>query len=184
MPNLITPAQLSFVDKLIAERATIYRQLGQDSSAAVILTYTSTHDVAGLSKAKASTGISALIAGNKELREQANNALRAVAAAPQTTGRITEDGMYRMDGTIYKVQEARNGSGRLYAKVLADNGDNTFSFEYAAGIVYKLRAEHKLTLDEAKEFGALYGTCCVCSRTLTNENSIEAGIGPICASKF
>lgn len=39
-------------------------------------------------------------------------------------------------------------------------------------------------VEAAKRIGLLTGTCCVCGRSLTNEGSIEAGIGPICASKF
>lgn len=34
------------------------------------------------------------------------------------------------------------------------------------------------------ECGHQTGICCVCGRTLTDPKSIEAGIGPICASKF
>jgi len=56
-------------------------------------------------------------------------------------------------------------------------------FVYDPGAVRRLRPEHRMSLEEAKEFGALYGTCCVCGRTLTNEDSIEAGIGPVCAGK-
>jgi hypothetical protein len=41
-----------------------------------------------------------------------------------------------------------------------------------------------MTLDQAKAFGALYGACCNCGKTLTDERSIEAGIGPVCARKF
>lgn len=95
-----------------------------------------------------------------------------------------EDGMYRLDGTIYKVQHAVHGSGRQYAKELV-GGDNSaeWSFEYAAGAIRKLRPEHRMTLEEAKEFGALYGTCCVCGRTLTRESSIAEGIGPVCSGK-
>lgn len=99
---------------------------------------------------------------------------------------ITEDGMYMMGDHIFKVQFAVHGSGRLYAKRLVPPTAyaEKATFEYAPGIVKQLTPEHKMTLEQAKEFGALYGTCCVCGRTLTNEGSIENGIGPICASKF
>jgi len=40
-----------------------------------------------------------------------------------------------------------------------------------------------MTVDEAARYGRLYGRCMVCGRTLTDEGSIERGIGPICASK-
>lgn len=96
-----------------------------------------------------------------------------------------EDGMYVLDGVIYKVQHAVHGSGRQYAKRLVPNSPGErASFEYAPGMVRKLRPEHRMTMEQAKEFGALYGTCCQCGRVLTNEDSIEAGIGPICASKL
>ena len=89
------------------------------------------------------------------------------------------EGMYRMDGRIFKVQRAIHGSGHLYAKELTTDG-----FVYAGGIVHKLNSSHRMTLEQAKEYGALYGTCCVCGIALTNEKSIAAGIGPVCATKF
>lgn len=97
------------------------------------------------------------------------------------------EGMHRLNGQIYKVQRAVNGSGRLYAKALVqDEIDSAqgWSFVYSPGAVRHLSEATVMTLDEAKEFGALYGTCCVCGRTLTDENSIAAGIGPVCAGKF
>jgi Family of unknown function (DUF6011) len=120
----------------------------------------------------------------------------------QTPGDL-EVGMYRMDETIYKVQVAVHGSRHPYAKRLFrtdycgvcgehenfhDDGPHEFkvkwAFEYARGMVQKLRPEHKMSLEEAKEFGALYGTCCCCGATLTREESIENGIGPICGGKY
>lgn len=47
-----------------------------------------------------------------------------------------------------------------------------------------IKPEHRMTLDEAKEYGKVTGTCCNCGRLLTNEESIANGIGPICATKF
>lgn len=108
--------------------------------------------------------------------------------------------MYKYDGDIYKVQKAVHGSGNLYAKklVVLDGGYEvqsgegwrggrltkvTVSFEYAPGIFNKLSEDDRLSLEEAREFGALYGTCCVCGRLLTNELSIALGIGPVCGSR-
>ena len=34
----------------------------------------------------------------------------------------------------------------------------------------------RMSLADAKAFGALYGCCCNCGATLTDETSIEAGI--------
>lgn len=107
------------------------------------------------------------------------------AAAPSSGGSpVTEDGMYLTpDGTVYKVQVAHHGSGNLYAKRLVVE-DGTGSFEYERGGLRKLRAEWKMTLEQAKKFGQLYGICCVCSAVLTNETSIAEGIGPVCAGRW
>jgi hypothetical protein len=91
------------------------------------------------------------------------------------------EGMYVKDGEIYKVQKAVHGSGHLYAKRLDKDSQK---FEYATGMVRQLTQAHKMSLAEAKAYGALYGVCCVCARTLTNEESIEAGIGPICVGRM
>lgn len=100
---------------------------------------------------------------------------RETAAVPVEPAR---EGMYRMGDKIYKVQKAVHGSGNLYAKELVQGG-----FVYAPGIVKRLNGSHRMTLEQAKEYGALYGTCCVCGRTLTDEVSIANGIGPVCAGK-
>jgi hypothetical protein len=106
-------------------------------------------------------------------------------SADAVEDRVSLEGMHRLGGKIYKVQVAVNGSGNEYAKELRNLGDvDGFGFVYAPGVVRKLSVRTRLTLEEAKEFGALYGTCCVCGRTLTDEKSIAAGIGPVCAGKF
>lgn len=100
-----------------------------------------------------------------------------------STGGAVE-GMHKFGGVIFKVQRAVHGSGNLYAKALVEDGAGGWVFEYAPGAVRNLSEATKLSLEEAKQFGVLYGTCCVCGRTLTNEDSIADGIGPVCATKF
>ena len=109
---------------------------------------------------------------------------RPKATKGKPAAEVTEDGMYRTpDGEIFKVQIAHHGSGNLYAKRLVVGGGKG-RFEYEAGAIRKLRPEWKMTLEEAKEFGRLYGVCCNCAAVLTDEDSIAAGIGPVCATKF
>lgn len=97
-------------------------------------------------------------------------------ARTQSAGIV--EGMYRRDGIVYKVQRAVHGSGHLYAKILQGT-----TFTVAPGAISALRPEHQMTLDDAKEYGRLYGVCCRCGRTLTDESSIAAGIGPVCSGK-
>jgi hypothetical protein len=118
-----------------------------------------------------------------------------VKEQPAPAPEVSLEGMHRVGEEIYKVQRAVHGSGHLYAKRLTKTefkfdmqhgktSDDGWKFEYAPGAMRLLSTDTKMTLEQAKEWGALYGTCCVCGRTLTNEESIEAGIGPVCAGKF
>lgn len=51
-----------------------------------------------------------------------------------------------------------------------------------AAAVAKLNSE--TLLDEVQQYGFETGECGCCGRTLTNPDSIAAGIGPICASRW
>ena len=106
-------------------------------------------------------------------KREASDIINWLKALPRKSTRpavenVNLEGMHKVGDRIFKVQVAVHGSGNLYAK----------------GAMRFLSADTKMTLEEAKQFGALYGTCCVCGRTLTNEDSIEAGIGPVCAKGF
>lgn len=151
----LTEGQESFIRRLVAERDTTNVPLPEDLST--------------IPRSDVDKVLSALKAAPYRSR---------ATTSPDTPG-VTE-GMYkRADGAIYKVQRSRE-SQRLYAKRL---NQDTQTFEYASGALRSLTPADRMTLDEAKAYGALYGTCCVCSRTLTDETSIENGIGPVCAGK-
>jgi hypothetical protein len=38
--------------------------------------------------------------------------------------------------------------------------------------------------DAARAYGKAWSVCCVCGQTLTNDDSIARGIGPVCAEKY
>ena len=168
-----TDAQKRFVRKLLAEKDLT----GSLYDTPIWTTGVEIDGVVGygwdyMTKSGASTTIDDLLALPRKQAER-----KAPAAAP--AAEVTE-GIYRTAaGKVFKVQKAVHGSGNLYAKELIDG-----SFEYAPGAIRKLRVEDKMTLAEAQEYGRLYGVCIVCGRTLTDESSIEAGIGPICVKKF
>ena len=99
---------------------------------------------------------------------------------------------FRQDA-IYKVYKMVHGSGRQGVKRLTATvhpyghalaGSPKGEFEYL-GLASKRLPKNaiRMNLEEAAKFGAIYGFCCVCGRTLTKEESIAAGIGPICAGK-
>jgi hypothetical protein len=103
--------------------------------------------------------------------------------AQATQPAVTQDGWYQKGADIFKVQRAVHGSGNLYAKRLVVTGPGEASWEYAPGMVRLLTEADRLTVEAAASFGRLYGVCAVCGRTLTDEGSIEAGIGPVCINK-
>lgn len=114
------------------------------------------------------------------------NARKAKAAAPVASPRtVTEAvtvGMYKVGDRIFKVIPSQ--TGRLYAKELCRCVEDGFRFEYAPGAISSIKAEHRMSMEEAQAFGRLTGTCCVCGRMLTDETSIARGIGPVCGDKF
>jgi hypothetical protein len=109
-----------------------------------------------------------------------------------------DDGMYRRpkDGKIFKVYHTVHGANVQVAKELivvdaglkTDDGSwyrqPTVKFDYRGRKpLYTLTPAMRLSIEEARDFGACYGTCCICGRTLTNELSIHLGIGPICGRR-
>lgn len=88
------------------------------------------------------------------------------------------EGLHFLDGTAYKVQTSKS-SGRRYAKELADG-----SWHYDPQAIRELSAETVATLEQATAFGKLHGTCMCCGRDLTNPESIELGIGPVCRKRY
>lgn len=124
---------------------------------------------------------------------QPDLSLRAEPEAPisQTPTRRNvraEDGIYRHNGEVYKVQTAVNASGLRYAKHLKvtkiSEDEYSGEWERSPGMVFKLLPEEKLSIEEAAAFGKLYGICCICGTVLSNEKSIERGIGPVCLQKM
>ncbi len=115
-----------------------------------------------------------------QMKRQPKRAKTSKAVRPADV-RVGE-GIYRMDEDIYKVQVAHHGSGHLYAKRLV-HAEGRGHFMREPGALGKLWPHHMLTISEAAQFGRLYGFCVKCGRILTDEGSIAAGIGPVCANK-
>jgi hypothetical protein len=98
------------------------------------------------------------------------------------------DGIYYVEGTneIFKVYCMVHGSGRQGVKRLEHNLEaGTGKFAYMGLAAKHLPSNAVLMpLAEAMAFGKMYGFCVRCGRTLTDEGSIAAGIGPVCAGKW
>lgn len=88
------------------------------------------------------------------------------------------EGIYLNNQGVFKLYKTQ--SGYLFAKKLQEDG----SWVGFPGAANKLRPETKMTLEQAKQYGKMYGMCMLCGRTLTDEESVAMGIGPICAGKM
>lgn len=130
------------------------------------------------------------VVGSVSEASKAIGELLALPDAPKS-GAVSEVGIYRSNGEIFKVQKSKM-SGNFYAKKLTPiNADRLnendavvhWTFVYDAGAIKTLKASDRLSLDEAKSWGIKYGVCIVCGATLEDPKSIAAGIGPVCAKR-
>lgn len=156
---LATEKQVAFIEKLAEQKENGWTHIKDQMKSSQSLTE--------ISKSEASHIISVLL-------HEPNKGAAAVAELVA--------GIYLVDGKVVKVQKSKT-SGKPYAMELIVSGKSG-SFIYRPGLIYKVQPEDKMSLASAVEFGMVYGVCCNCGRTLTNKDSVEAGIGPICAKKF
>lgn len=102
---------------------------------------------------------------------------------------LTPAGCYRLrfSGSDLNVKIDRPTSGRwagfVFVKTLDEHGfEQRLSRADTKGV---LTAIAEMGAKESSaEYGRYSGVCGVCHRTLTNPDSIQAGIGPVCASRF
>lgn len=139
-----------------------------------------------MTKREASAAISAAKENNQILSDEIAELEKAHGVSPVApVAPVTEfvtTGMYQVGGRIFKVLPSR-ASDRHYAKELTGESETGFAFEYAKGAMRMIRPEHRMTTEQAAEFGRLTGSCCCCGRLLTDPNSIADGIGPVCKDK-
>lgn len=110
--------------------------------------------------------------------------LLSMPRVSQAAQKAAEEGFYIMDGSVYRVVRSKS-SGKPYGKVLKiSESTSKGSWEYAPGVIGKLAEARVLTVEIAKRMGAQYGICMVCGATLTDPESVDRGIGPICANKI
>lgn len=107
---------------------------------------------------------------------------------------VEDSGIYRdpATGTIWKVYCAVHGSRNMCAKVLEtrvnfEKSDHPVfmigEFQYRGLAERFVKPEWLMSIEDAKALGRIYGFCCVCGATLTDEESISEGIGPVCGGR-
>lgn len=94
-----------------------------------------------------------------------------------------------------RIKPAKATSANAGALYVTERGSNTYLGKIINGKFHSSRecsAEQQTAVlnviadpkGAAVKHGKLTGTCAVCGRELTDQASIDAGIGPVCATKF
>lgn len=102
-------------------------------------------------------------------------AAKLKAALQSPAANLAEEGVYRVGSAVYRVVTK---DGRRFAEQMVQG-----KYVYAKGMVYRLRPDQRMTLDEAREWGRKQIRCVRCGTPLSRPESREAGIGPVCATK-
>lgn len=102
------------------------------------------------------------------------------AKVPDGRYAITVDGVTR----FFRVRKVTKGqyAGRTFVDRQA--GDEEFPVRFSGERTKILIAIAKDVKASAIRYGRELGVCSQCGRTLTNPDSIEAGIGPVCLSRL
>ena len=156
---MATEKQIEFIKRLAAERPSF------DFTDANVFE----HHLDRLSNREASDLIGKLLQVPKPVQQVASDGIPLAD--------ISKGSYWTFDGNVARVRASRS-SGRFYAEQL-DAESNKFVFK--KGLIFRLKS--RMTLDEAKAWGAQHGICCVCAAFLSDHKSVEAGIGPVCAKK-
>ncbi|SIB68587.1 DUF6011 domain-containing protein [Mycobacteroides abscessus] len=171
----ITDRQRNYLRELLLQKAQLQGKPEAEAS----------DEIDALLDRLSKSGASARIEETKaylHAHRDAVDAVRSHVGGPDAVE--IEDGFYELaDGRIIKVIHAVHGSGRQYGKVL---NTETRTFDMEVGILREVRATGKRIDDDqhrCAELGKLYGVCMCCGLELTDEASIEVGIGPVCKAK-
>jgi hypothetical protein len=167
-PRVYAPSEkaLSYLDKLLATKE-----------------HTFTAAVTDPARTDAKV-CSALIDALKEKAWKARETTPATTAAPLPE---VPEAHYAVDGEdgetkFYRVDRPTEGkwAGHTFLKVQASDDYYPIKGAAARTILAKIAADPEAA---ALRYGREIGRCCRCNRTLTDEASRAAGIGPDCANK-
>jgi hypothetical protein len=97
-------------------------------------------------------------------------------------------GLYLVADHRLRIDNVESGKWAGWVFVKTESGEKVGNqrpgAEYRGKLVEELRGLADDPQCASAAYGRLTGTCGVCSRTLTNPESIELGIGPVCRSRF
>ena len=102
---------------------------------------------------------------------------KAMTATVEQSGGPSGEGFFVKGDDIWKVKATK--VGKLWAHRKVASG---WEFDRAAS--FSLTDSDRITVEQAAAFGHRTGNCLICSRELTEQSSVERGIGPVCITKI
>lgn len=159
-----TEKQVAFIESLMAER--VIDQEGRDRAAEML--------AAGLTAEQASRWIERLLELPRAAKQDAPNVPAGRYAIPGGDGKLR----------FYKVDRPEDGrwAGWVFVKVQA--GDDLWPVKDKAQRAEILRQIGEDPREASLTYGREIGACGICGRTLTDPESRERGIGPVCAGEI
>lgn len=93
-----------------------------------------------------------------------------------------EEGFYAIGDEVFRIVPSRRDPSRKFAEKL---DTETGRFRYEKGAIFRVAEKGKMITGEmAAELGKKFGICIRCGAELTVPESIERGMGPVCAKKW
>lgn len=110
------------------------------------------------------------------------------ASNAQKPWEAVADGVYIVpeggDKVVYRVQVGKTGF-KSFSRLIPPavmGGKGKYERVQRGWLICK--PEYRATLEEASALGFRWGICIVCGRLLTNEKSVDLGIGPVCRGEL
>lgn len=171
LDSLTDQVGAQYVRNLLAERYSV--------TSVSALTVSQASELIGLLKTEAAA-VKAAVRGAQAERRVVQEAVAVVA--PLTPG------AYQRDDQTIMVYPARSGehllAKSLHASTDEETGRITTWSTYLGSAARFVTAEMRMTEAQAAAWGHKVGVCCCCGRLLSNPESVELGIGPICRGKY
>lgn len=191
-----TERQISFLTNLMQQWADLKERIGEPVDAAAIderKSYYANH----ASKSEASKAISATLEAVDQLKERLRKLdIRTDAASPIAglpSPEVVPAGCYALDTenpnsinrvAFYQVDRPTKGKWAGFAFVKLQVADDLQRMSQKSGLAILNRIVEVGAAEASARYGRELGICGVCGRTLTNDESRAAGIGPVCKNKF
>lgn len=115
--------------------------------------------------------------------EIAQTLINTLLQAENKSIELKETGAYRIHDTTFSIRKGKQ-SGKWQVWSINSTLGKWFLDSKNYGLLYELKAEHRLSLKEAIQYSALTGSCVNCGRTLTLSSSVLKGMGRVCESKY